>query len=1040
MKQCYHCGQLLAEKISVCPTCGGEVAEGIQSIDNYRILSVLHEGYSSVFCHAVNEETEESVAIRVFTPQSGVDAQIANRLKQELEILKELPEDYFVNHLEIRQSDTGLWYRVSEWIDTINLGQLLASDRFKDHRTVFRLFYRLASILEGLHQIGHSIPHLILNDIIVFEGREEDLAVKVDYKISRFLDPRLDRPGPMLKNLLLNHPDIINDRPLDTGSDIWSLGKIFVELLSGDVSGEIDYVKTVDQLAIPDKARMLLKIMLADDPDLRPESMAQVARSLSQITDKEIVGAQKKNPEREIRGLKRWVRFAAILLVALIVLGIFSWFYFTQNKEEERASLSDYANRYAGSVAFVVVDYQLKVEQQTVYRNRTEGTAFLVNSDGYLLTNRHVACPWLDDGELFQAVARLKYFGHSPHLEYRAFLWFEGQRAFKRLPESAQSSDVEDGYHIKSAYRLDGPKTLKIAGVARPPVKSWQIINSPLKDDFAVLKIDPVPKGLIPLPLDDQITPIKIPKLTPVMTMGFPLGSRTQTDKINVSVSTGHVRRTFGNMFQVDTSIYPGNSGGPVIDPRGRVVGIASSVYTNWAQSPVPVVTLLSDIGLVLPINKAVSFLVELKTGQPKWNGFVDLALDEKLEEIHEAAGQGQWEKAQQLADDAYGENSDPAFAMAAGLMKFCRNDYEGAGDFFSRALSMNKENDLARLMLYLLDYIAGKTDENRYQQTLKSLDWRSPAEFFGYLVKVMSGEIEFETVLKKGNTDRETSWFHYIAGLIHFKRGNPVAAENQFRMAISTAVASDHWPYLMAMSRLESIFQNHSDTMADSVERTAYQTTVVNFVQSVHENWAAKLQNYNELAPMRVQLIRDSVSPAEKLTIIEKMLQTDKNNNNLLVQLAYYSGMDGAWEQALEYTRRFIKSPGWESSSRLAGGLLEPLVLNQLHRVEEAKISLEAFHNRIQDPWYRDISASLLGRMEEQELLEKAGKQPAYLVTGLVALGLWEEGRDQKKQALRHYREALGSYRDDRLEYQFATERIKKLQIKINEQMEEKK
>ncbi len=369
MKQCYHCDQLLAEKITVCPTCGGEVAEGIQSIDNYRILSVLHEGYSSVFCHAVNEETEESVAIRIFTPQSGVDAKIADRLQQELEILKKLPEDYFVNHLEIRQSDTGLWYRVSEWIDSINLAQLLASDRFKDHRTVFRLFNRLASILEGLHQIGHTIPHLILNDIIVFEGREEDLEVKVDYKISRFLDPRLDRPGPMLKNLLLNHPDIINDRPLDTGSDIWSLGKIFVELLSGDVSGEIDYVKIVDQLAIPDKARMLLKIMLAADPDLRPESMAQVARSLSQITDKEIVGAQKKNPEREIRGLKRWVRFAAILLVTLIVLGISGWFYFTQNKQEERVSLSDYANRYAGSVAFVVVDYQLKVEQQTVYRS-----------------------------------------------------------------------------------------------------------------------------------------------------------------------------------------------------------------------------------------------------------------------------------------------------------------------------------------------------------------------------------------------------------------------------------------------------------------------------------------------------------------------------------------------------------------------------------------------------------------------------------------------------------------------------------------------
>ena len=1038
MKQCYHCGQLLAEKITTCPTCGGEAAEGIKAIDNYRILSVLHEGYSSVFCHAVNEDTQEEVAIRIFTSQSGVDDQIASRLKKELETLKELPEDYFVIHLEIRQSDIGLWYRVSEWIDATSLGQLLASNYFKDHRTAFRLFYRLASILEGLHQIGHTIPHLILNDIILFEAGEKDLAVKIDYKVSRFLDPRLDRPGPMLKGLLSTHPDIINDRPLNVRSDIWSLGKVFVELLSGDLGSESDYVKTIDQLAIPAKAKMLLKVMLADDPDLRPDSMAQVAQSLSQITDKEIVITQKKDSGRDLQGLKRWVRFAAILLVILVVLSIIGWFYFVYYKQEEKASLSDYANRYTGSVAFVMVDYQLMVEQHLVYRNRTEGTAFLVDTEGHLLTNRHVACPWLSDDALFQAVARLKYFGSSPHLEYQMFLWFEGQRAFKRLPKSAQSVDLEDVYYIKSAYRRDGPKTLKIAGVARPPVKTWKIINSPLKDDFAVLKIDPVPEELVPLPLDDQMASIKIPKLTPVMTMGFPLGSRTQTDTINVSVSTGHVRRTFGNMFQVDTSIYPGNSGGPVIDPRGQVVGIASSVYTDWAQSPVPVITLLSDIGLVLPINKAAIFVAELKAGQSKWNGFVDLVLDEKLEEIYGAAGQGEWQKAQQLADAAFAENSDPAFAMAAGLMNYCRGDYDGAEKLFSRSLSMNKENNLARLMLYLVDYIDDKTDENKYRKSLISLDWRSPAEFFGYLVKVTSGGIEIETVSKTGNTDQEISWLHYVAGLINIKQGDLVAAEKQFRMAVSTAVGNDQWPYLMAMSRLEHIFQGYLEAMADSVERTAYRATVEIFVQSVHETWTAKVDNYNQLAPMRAQLIRNSAMPIEKLTIIKEMLEIDKNNSDLLIQLAYYSGMDGAWERALDYTRQLLERSGRESSSRLAGGLLEALILNRLGHPEEAQARLEDFHGRIKDPWYRDISACLLGRLEKKSLTEKAGERPAYLLTGLTALGLWEEGREETKQALRYYKEALGSYRDDRIEYQFAKERVKRLQAAITDQTDE--
>jgi hypothetical protein len=95
------------------------------------------------------------------------------------------------------------------------------------------------------------------------------LEVKIDYKLSRFFDPKLDRPGPMLKKLLNVHPDIVNHRPLDFTSDIWSLGKIFVELLSADLE-TTDYLAKVDELNLPEAAKVLLKVMLADDPDIRP--------------------------------------------------------------------------------------------------------------------------------------------------------------------------------------------------------------------------------------------------------------------------------------------------------------------------------------------------------------------------------------------------------------------------------------------------------------------------------------------------------------------------------------------------------------------------------------------------------------------------------------------------------------------------------------------------------------------------------------------------------------------------------------------------
>ena len=110
------------------------------------------------------------------------------------------------------------------------------------------------------------------------------LGVKIDYKLSRYIDPKLDRPAPMLKTLLACHPDIVNQRPLDFRSDVWSLGKVFVELLAGDLEIE-NHEARVDALDLPDELSVLLRVMLADDPDLRPQSMAEIAESLRRIEE-----------------------------------------------------------------------------------------------------------------------------------------------------------------------------------------------------------------------------------------------------------------------------------------------------------------------------------------------------------------------------------------------------------------------------------------------------------------------------------------------------------------------------------------------------------------------------------------------------------------------------------------------------------------------------------------------------------------------------------------------------------------------------------
>ena len=481
---------------------------------------------------------------------------------------------------------------------------------------------------------------------------------------------------------------------------------------------------------------------------MRPRSMVDVAASLNRINAKGFKTAAappadtRPPPPRPIGGHRKRAFWLVAAGVLLSVFGVLSWFQYNR-QDHAVAPLETFANAYAPSVAFVLVEYWLNADDIEYYRNLAEGTAFLVDSEGYLLTSRHVVCPWLEDNEFLNTAQKLLRTDITPRFGYRLFLWFERQKAFNRAAQMLEASSLTDVYLLDSAFSSESSPRVSVAGVPKPPARTRQLMKSPLKEDFAVLKIGRVPEGLAPLPLDRKMNPQKIPKLSQFITLGFPLGNRTQAEIVNASVTSGHVRRSFDNMLQVDATLYGGNRGGPVIDTRGNVIGIVSGVAMDWGKGLVPTATPRWDIGMVLPITKSVEFLKELKAGQAKWNGELDFSVEESLKRIRQKALKGRWSEAQALADEELKHSQQPELVMGAGMMHFCAGDRRGAKRFFSQSLSMDGENHVAKLMLYLIDWLAAQKEGRSYRAELLALDWRSPAEFQGYLVKVLEGMVD---------------------------------------------------------------------------------------------------------------------------------------------------------------------------------------------------------------------------------------------------------------------------------------------------------
>ena len=147
-----------------------------------------------------------------------------------------------------------------------------------------------------------------------------------------------------------------------------------------------------------------------------------------------------------------------------------------------------------------------------------------------------------------------------------------------------------------------------------------------------------------------------------------------------------------------------------------------------------------------------------------------------------------------------------------------------------------------------------------------------------------------------------------------------------------------------------------------------------------------------------------------------------------MLISQAYYAAMDEDWGAALDYARQFLARPGRTNAGKLSLGLLEPGILHRQGETARARERLAAYHEAVIDPWYRSLSGCLLDPALQAHVTARAGESPETLLTGHTALGLWSEGSGDATGAIKHYREALGSYMDHRIEYDFAKERMRRL------------
>jgi S1-C subfamily serine protease len=174
--------------------------------------------------------------------------------------------------------------------------------------------------------------------------------------------------------------------------------------------------------------------------------------------------------------------------------------------------------------------------------------------------------------------------------------------------EGAGSGFVIDprGYILTNNHVVEGAQSIEVVlgDQSRFPAK---FIGADQSNDVALLKIDPKGKSLAALSLGDSGT-LQVGQK--VLAIGNPFGFQS-TLTTGVVSALGRTVRTGETTFideaiQTDAAINRGNSGGPLINTHGQVIGINSAIYTPSGTT--------AGIGFAIPINAAKNIANDLMT------------------------------------------------------------------------------------------------------------------------------------------------------------------------------------------------------------------------------------------------------------------------------------------------------------------------------------------------------------------------------------------------------------------------------------------
>jgi serine protease Do len=228
-----------------------------------------------------------------------------------------------------------------------------------------------------------------------------------------------------------------------------------------------------------------------------------------------------------------------------------------------------------------------------------------------------------------------------------------------------------NGLILTNAHVVEGATTIYVTLTDKREFKA-KLLGMDKRTDVAVVKIEA--RDLPKLPLGDS-SKVRVGEW--VLAIGSPFGLE---NTVTAGIVSAKSRDTgdYLPFIQTDVAVNPGNSGGPLLNSAGQVIGINSQIFSRSGG--------YMGISFAIPIDEAMRVAEQLRTNGKMTRGRIGVALGEMTKEVAESLGLGK-------PRGAYVRNVEPNGPAAVGGIE--------AGDVILsfNGRDINRSTDLPRIV-----------------------------------------------------------------------------------------------------------------------------------------------------------------------------------------------------------------------------------------------------------------------------------------------------------------------------------------------------